>query len=298
MNILCYGDSNTYGYNPADGMRYPADVRWTGVLRKLAPEHTIIEEGCNGRTAAFTPEDEPWKDGRGYLKACLNSHKPLDLVILMLGSNDLKSRFRASPEEISEGIRWILQTTGDFLQEKQGFRPRALLIAPAWIGEGITSSPFADSFAADAVLRSQRLAGLYRRIAEDLTKAGVLQCDFMDAAEVIRASALDSLHLMPEAHEALARAILEHLYKMEGKNSCRYCNACAPCPSGLDIGRINRLYDLARAGNAEQKLEAEHEYRALEHGADECTGCGRCNFTCPYQVEQAARMGEICRWFG
>ena len=211
MNILCYGDSNTYGYDPSDGMRYPADVRWTGVLRALAPEHTIIEEGCNGRTASVTPEDETWKDGRGYLMACLNSHKPLDLVILMLGSNDLKNLFHATPESITEGIRWILQTTGDFLQEKQGFRPRALLIAPAWIGEGITESPFADRFEADAVIRSQKLAGLYREVAEELTQKGILECDFMDAAEIVQASELDSLHLMPDAHEALARAISKRI---------------------------------------------------------------------------------------
>lgn len=92
--ILCYGDSNTYGYNPVNGLRYPKDVRWTGVLQKLLGEqYAVIEEGCNGRTTVFEDIAEPWKAGLGYLKPCLNTHKPIDFVIMMLGSNDLKECF-------------------------------------------------------------------------------------------------------------------------------------------------------------------------------------------------------------
>ena len=83
--ILCYGDSNTYGYNPVNGLRYPKDVRWTGVLQKLLGEqYAVIEEGCNGRTTVFEDIAEPWKAGLGYLKPCLNTHKPIDFVIRML----------------------------------------------------------------------------------------------------------------------------------------------------------------------------------------------------------------------
>ena len=85
--ILCYGDSNTYGYNPVNGLRYPKDVRWTGVLQKmLGEEYEVIEEGCNGRTTVFEDTKEPWKAGLGYLRPCLNTHKPIDFVIMMLGS--------------------------------------------------------------------------------------------------------------------------------------------------------------------------------------------------------------------
>lgn len=92
--ILCYGDSNTYGYNPVNGLRYPKDVRWTGVLQKmLGEEYEVIEEGCNGRTTVFEDAKEPWKAGLGYLRPCLNTHKPIDFVIMMLGSNDLKGCF-------------------------------------------------------------------------------------------------------------------------------------------------------------------------------------------------------------
>ncbi len=207
MHILCYGDSNTYGYNPLDGMRYPKEVRWPGVLQQLRPEDEIIEEGCNGRTAAFTPAEEAWKDGRSYLKACLNSHKPLDLVIYMLGSNDLKREFQASPAQIAGGIHEILQTTAVFLQEKQGVAPEVLLISPPHIREGIEVSPFAHSFDRDAADRSHGLADLYRKEAELAAKAGLPRCRFLDAAEVIEASETDCLHLTPEAHRKLAERI-------------------------------------------------------------------------------------------
>ena len=95
--ILCYGDSNTYGYNPSNGFRYPENVRWTGRLQSALGEgYKIIEEGCNGRTTIFDDPLEGWKNGLGYLRPCLNSHKPVDIVIMMLGSNDLKETFHAS----------------------------------------------------------------------------------------------------------------------------------------------------------------------------------------------------------
>ena len=101
--ILCYGDSNTWGYNPVNGLRYPEDVRWTGRLQKLlGPSYRVIEEGCNGRTTVYADPEEGWKCGLTYLCPCLNSHKPIDVVILMLGSNDLKRIFHASAQEIAE----------------------------------------------------------------------------------------------------------------------------------------------------------------------------------------------------
>ena len=119
--ILCYGDSNTYGYNPVNGLRYPKDIRWTGVLQKLlGEEYAVIEEGCNGRTTVFEDVAEPWKAGLGYLKPCLNTHKPIDFVIMMLGSNDLKRVFHASAKEIADGAEQLVSIIKEFTKEKQG----------------------------------------------------------------------------------------------------------------------------------------------------------------------------------
>ena len=212
--VLCYGDSNTYGYDPQDGLRYTADVRWPGRLQRLLdPTFHVIEEGCNGRTASVRPEDEPWKDGRSCLKAILNSHKPVDVFVLMLGTNDLKKQFTATPESISAGVRDILNTSAEFLEEKQGFRPRGLLIAPAEIAEGIVASPFAHSFDVEAAPCSQQLPALYQAVAAELTTAGIMRCGFLNAQEILRPSQLDCLHLMPEAHAALAKAVATAIKK-------------------------------------------------------------------------------------
>ncbi len=204
VSILCYGDSNTYGYSPLDGLRYPADIRWTGRLGKLLGEgYRVIEEGCNGRTTIFEDPSEEWKRGLDYLKPCLNTHKPIDIVILMLGSNDLKEVFHASAKEIAEGAGVLVDVIQTFTKEKQGFIPEIILVSPPELGAGIAKSPFGVSFQEDAVARSKEFPEQYRRIAEQKG------CIFLNAAEYIRSSEADCLHLMPQAHAILAEKLAE-----------------------------------------------------------------------------------------
>ena len=201
--ILCYGDSNTYGYDPSNGFRYLPTVRWTGVLKGLlGPDYTLIEEGCNGRTTVFDDPLEGWKNGLDYLKPCLNSHKPIDIVVMMLGSNDLKNCFGASAAEIADGAGVLVQTIQEFTQLKQGFVPEIVLVSPPHIGPGIGNSPFSYAFDDTAIERSYRFAEEYKRVADQFG------CVFFDAAPVAPPSRLDSLHLMPEAHRSLAEALV------------------------------------------------------------------------------------------
>lgn len=200
--VLCYGDSNTYGYNPSNGLRYPQEVRWTGRLQNLLGNgYRIIEEGCNGRTTVFDDPQEGWKNGMGYLRPCLNSHKPVDIVILMLGSNDLKETFHASARQIADGAGALVEVIEDFTREKQGFEPQIILVSPPEIGEGIVFSPFRGSFSADAVSRSREFPRWYAKIAEKY------QCIFFNAADYIQPSQTDSLHLAPEGHARLAEEL-------------------------------------------------------------------------------------------
>ena len=200
--VLCYGDSNTYGYNPSDGFRYPENVRWTGRLQKLlGDDYRVIEEGCNGRTTVFDDPIEGWKNGLIYLRPCLNSHKPVDIVIMMLGSNDLKESFHASPKDIADGAETLVKDIIDFTGSKQGFVPVIILVAPPEIGEGIATSAFHGHFYENAIERSRQLPGLYKQVAE---KNG---CVFVNAAEYIKPSKVDSLHLSPEGHAKLAEVL-------------------------------------------------------------------------------------------
>ena len=202
--ILCYGDSNTYGYNPTNGMRYSKNIRWTGRLQEmLGEEYRIIEEGCNGRTTVFDDIMEPWKNGLPYLKPCLNTHKPLDIIILMLGSNDLKESLHATPKEIANGAGLLVDIMHDFLAEKQGFVPKIILVSPPEIGEGIINSPFYGSFLEDSIERSREFPKYYGEIAKEKG------CIFVKASDYVSPSEVDSLHLSPEGHKALAEAFYD-----------------------------------------------------------------------------------------
>ena len=202
--VLCYGDSNTYGYVPETGMRYPKEVRYPGRLQMLLGDaYAVIEEGCNGRTTIYDDPVDGWKNGLDYLKPCLNSHKPVDIVILMLGSNDLKDTFHLSAQQIADGAGVLVEVIKSFTAEKQGFEPKIILVSPPRIGEGIQDSPFYGAFYEDAIARSMEFPKYYEAVAK---KYG---CVFFDAAAHIEPSKTDSLHLTPEGHKILADQLSE-----------------------------------------------------------------------------------------
>ena len=197
--VLCYGDSNTYGYVPETGMRYPKEIRYPGRLQSLlGQEYSVVEEGCNGRTTTHDDPIDGWKNGLDYLRPCLYSHKPVDIVILMLGSNDLKATFKLTAAEISEGAGQLVDVIKEFTAEKQGFVPKIVLVSPPELGEGIKTSPFYGSFLESAVAESKRFPEFYKKIADEKG------CVFFDAAKHIYPSDTDSLHLTPEGHRILA----------------------------------------------------------------------------------------------
>ena len=207
--ILCFGDSNTYGYNPENGVRFSRDFRWTGRLQKLlGRDYEIVEEGCNGRTTVIADREEPWKSGEASLRAILNSHKPLDMVILMLGTNDMKKQYHASARDIASGAEELVEIIQTFTKMKQDHCPEILLVSPPALRPGISQSPFGDSFSEDAIAVSEQLGPLYQEVA--LKK----RCHFVDAAGIIVSSEEDHLHLTAEEHDKLALALADHVRRI------------------------------------------------------------------------------------
>jgi len=206
FNILCFGDSNTFGTNPSGG-RWTREERWTGVLqRRLGADFYVIEEGLGGRTASAEDFLELDKNGRRHLPIALRSHRPLDLVILMLGTNDMKHRFNLLPVDIAQGAAELgrIVETYDY---GPGFPiPKVLLVSPILIGEGVEHSKF-SGFTADAVQTSRQLAPLYRSHAEE---HGWL---YLDAASAAKASGLDKLHMEADSHRSLALAMEDMVRK-------------------------------------------------------------------------------------
>ena len=207
--VVCYGDSNTYGFDPTTGGRFPRDVRWTGRLQTLLGcGYHVVEEGCNGRTTIYKEPGSPWKSGLEYLKPCLNSHKPIDILVIMLGTNDLKRCFGLSAAEVTAGVERLVEEVEEFVAEKLKVAPTVLLVSPPEIGEKIAGSLFWGSFDETAIARSRELASLYEDVAR---RHG---CEFLDAAQIVRPSDEDSVHLMPEGHKMLASAVAEAIHGM------------------------------------------------------------------------------------
>ena len=205
-NILCFGDSNTWGFIPESIIesfprRHPHDVRWTGVLaRELGEGFKVIEEGQNGRT---TVHDDPFalvRNAKAVLPAILESHKPLDLVVLMLGTNDLKNVFGVSPSEIAVGVKVLAQT---ILTSDAGLSakpPRLLLMCPPTVGP-LSHLPDLEAKLTDALNRSQQLPKHYEAVA------AALGCAYLNTQEIIAPSPVDGIHLDAAAHQTLGQAV-------------------------------------------------------------------------------------------
>lgn len=204
--VLCYGDSNTYGQTTANRPddRYPHDVRWPGVLRgELGADWMVVEEGLSGRTTVCDdPIEGPEKNGRTYLRPCIMSHKPLDLVVLMLGTNDLKIRFNKTPGEVAMGIGALISDIKSMPAGVDGRVPEMLVVAPP--PTAMDLKDWSGVFQG-AQEKSRALAMEYERIAE------MHEVHFFDAALVVTSSNDDGFHLDVAAHLALGQAIAEEV---------------------------------------------------------------------------------------
>ena len=203
--ILCYGDSNTWGYNPATQDRYARDERWTGVLRQALGEgYFVIEEGLNGRTTVWDDPIEDYRNGKEYLIPCLRSHRPIDLVVIMLGTNDLKARFSLPACDIAAGAGVLVDIVAKSETGPSNGAPLVLLIAPPPIAE---LSGSADMFEGGGV-KSTMLSRHFRLVAEERG------CALLDAAEVITSSDVDGIHLDAAEHRKLGSAIADRVKQM------------------------------------------------------------------------------------
>lgn len=203
--ILCYGDSNTWGAPPDRSGRFGPEVRWTGIMqRSLGDEFRVIEEGLNGRTTRWDDPIELGRNGLTYLRPCLETHQPLDMVSIMLGTNDLKRRFDLSASDIAQSAAGLGEIARQIGRDAQGRPPVVLLVAPPAIAD---LSDYDEMFAG-AAEKSRRFAEYYRRAA------GWHDLPFFDAGAVIASSPVDGIHFEPEAHRKLGEALAEEVRRL------------------------------------------------------------------------------------
>ena len=209
--FLCFGDSNTHGTRALEALgvfdRMDRSARWPGVLAGLLGDAWhLIEEGHPGRTTLHDdPVEGPHRNGLTVLPSVLESHRPLDLVVLMLGTNDLKPRFSVTPTDIAlsvERLVGVIKTSGC---GPNAGPPKIVIVAPVAIAErGVLKEIFAGGAA-----KSRDLGALYSKVAE---RTG---CAFFDASDVAQTDPLDGVHLSVEAHSAIAaglHAVIERIF--------------------------------------------------------------------------------------
>ena len=189
-NVLCYGDSLTWGYDAASAGRHAVADRWPSVLAAgLGDDFHVIAEGLNGRTTAYDDLTAwPERNGAKILPTILGSHQPLDLVIILLGTNDLKigtGGGRAFEARI--GLERLVEIVRTFPYQRGMSEPRILIVAPPHFCE--TEDPDLTQVFGHAVVASQKLGSAFELVAKEY------DCGFFDASEVCETTPLDGVHL-------------------------------------------------------------------------------------------------------
>ncbi len=213
--ILCFGDSLTWGWMPVpEGVpstRFPYEQRWTGVMATaLGAGYEIIEEGLSARTTCIPDPIDPRLDGSAYLPAALASHLPLDLTILMLGTNDTKSYYRRTPHEIAMGMQklviQVLSSAGGVGTAYPA--PKVLIVSPPPLTP--IKNPWFASMFEGGHEKSAALAAQYRSLAE------FMKVDFFHAGIVTKTGGVDGIHFTAENNAALGKALAGKVLEILG----------------------------------------------------------------------------------
>ena len=197
--ILCFGDSNTYGFVPQSGLRYDINTRWTGILQTLCNnEFEITEAGCNNRTAFIDNPAGINQTGYKILPEYLKTNF-FDIIILAIGINDLQRFFNPTLNEFEQGMEKLIQITKNLSPKS-----KIILICPSKLNlAGINNGIFSYQFDKISVEKSGKLSPIYKSLAEKY------KCHFIDLNNIVDVSPLDGLHFSAESHKKIA----ENLYK-------------------------------------------------------------------------------------
>ena len=208
-HIVCFGDSNTHGYcaDPGDtvtgGGRFDETERWTCLLQqKLGDEYLILEEGLSGRTTVFPDALHESMDGLGVIYSTLMSHEPVDLLVIMLGTNDTKERFGVNAACIAAGMERLVCKAMSVMCWKDG-KPNVLIVCPPHILPELYSHPGGAAMGAGCVEKSRELAGYLKNTA------GLVGAAFLDAQGVAEFNRVDGMHLTAKGHRQLAERLAE-----------------------------------------------------------------------------------------
>lgn len=197
--VLCFGDSNTWGWTPGSGERYAPDSRWPDILDSLLGESvTVLADGVPGRTNAVDDPVDGVRCGVSVLADSLQRHAPLELVIIMLGTNDLKGRFELTAGGIAEGMGKLIPIV------RAHGNAAILIVSPPPLGPAAAQ----NALFAETVGISHDLAAAFERVA---AQAG---CAFVNAGDIVQSSPRDGVHWEPQAHRTFAEYLASRVPAM------------------------------------------------------------------------------------
>lgn len=206
LNVLCYGDSNTWGCIPGNKGQYPYEKHWTTILsRKLGDNYTVLPEGENGRMTKYGWEDSAYLNGVVELPVVIGTHYPLDIVVIMLGTNDcLKNNlYGIYEEDITDGIEQLINITNDRCSYFQGYKPQIIIVVPGAIRPREEILVPGDDVTEEAIRLSHAIAPLYEKLAHKY------HCAYIDGSDTFEVSDVDGVHLTEEGHQMVAEAVYE-----------------------------------------------------------------------------------------
>ena len=209
--IVCFGDSNTWGYIPVTSERYDETIRWPARLQdKLGyTDYTVVEEGLTGRTTVFDDPFDPDLNGMKVMPAVLRTAAPIDVLVFMLGTNDFQSNIPAgNPISTARAVQYMLETARKLGVDRPGEKMKILLISPVEITEDRLTFKENDVTDATSIANSRALGKCLAIVAQQL---GV---DFIDAAQYIKPSKVDGVHLDEAGHAKMAELVYEKLQSM------------------------------------------------------------------------------------
>lgn len=219
-SILCFGDSLTWGWIPVEQgsptLRYPFAQRWTGVMAAhLGDGYSIVEEGLSARTTSADDPNDPRLNGSQYLPSAIASHLPLDLVILLLGTNDTKPFFNRTPYDIAYGMSKLV---GQVLTGGGGIgtpypAPNCLVVAPPPLTP--MPHPFFQGMFGGGHAKSAELGRQYRDMAD------FMKVDFLNAGDFIATDGCDGIHFTAQNNLDLGKAIAAKVREIFDRDPAR-----------------------------------------------------------------------------
>ena len=209
--ILCFGDSNTWGFIGGLRTRYDEDTRWTGRLQKmLGGDYAVVEAGLSGRTTVYDNPLNPPANGFTHMKPILLSAAPVDLLIFMLGTNDFQTQIGSTALNTALGVRYMLDEARKMGADRPGETMKILLIAPAAIDASRLGKFPLDPVDENTIKNSQELGGYLKQVAEQMNYA------FIDANDYIRPGEADGTHWDAEGHAIMADVIYKKVKELLG----------------------------------------------------------------------------------